>query len=578
MAGVTKIPAMLWVLGVVFTFGAAAVGLAEADNTYDFFIKEAKYKRLCRDKTILTVNGQFPGPTITARKGEVVIVKVHNQGNKNITIHWHGVDQPRNPWYDGPEFITQCPIQPGTSFTYRIVLSDEEGTIWWHAHSDFDRATVHGAFVIHPKRGSNYPFKAPEREIPIILGEWWKEDVTHMLEQSKRTGGEVDLSDANTINGQPGDLFPCSKDATFKLPVRTGKTYLLRIINAGLTNDLFFGIAGHPITIIGTDGRYLKPFTVKHIMISPGQTMDALLDTDRAIMGSSNGRYYMAARTFASNPDLDFNNSTATAILEYMDAPRARRVGLPDFPNLPANLDMDAATEYTAQLRSLASKDHPVDVPMHVDEEMFITIAVNVFPCAHNKTCEGPRGNSLAASLNNVSFQNPSIDILDAYYSAVDGVYEANFPNQPPFFFNFTDTTVPVEFEFTKAGTKVKVLEYGSVVEVVFQDTALNGAETHPMHLHGYAFYTVGKGFGIFNKSTDPAKYNLVDPPYQNTVTVPKAGWTAIRWRATNPGVWFMHCHFDRHTVWGMNTVFIVKDGNTPRSKMMSRPASMPKC
>ena len=56
------------------------------------------------------MNGQFPGPTIYARKDDVVIVNVYNQGNKNITLHWHGVDQPRNPWSDWPEYITQCPI------------------------------------------------------------------------------------------------------------------------------------------------------------------------------------------------------------------------------------------------------------------------------------------------------------------------------------------------------------------------------------------------------------------------------------------------------------------------------------
>jgi laccase len=151
------------------------------------------------------VNGQFPGPTIYARKGDLVIVNVHNNGSKNITIHWsvappaaekksiyisilgsklnlrctfwmillwrrHGVDQPRNPWSDGPEFITQCPIRPGGNFTYQVILFEEEGTLWWHAHSDFDRATVHGAIVIHPKRGTTFPFRKPDKEIPVILG------------------------------------------------------------------------------------------------------------------------------------------------------------------------------------------------------------------------------------------------------------------------------------------------------------------------------------------------------------------------------------------------------------------------
>ena len=133
-------------------------------------ITETNVTRLCHEKTILTVNGQFPGPTIHARKGNVVFVNVHNRGRKNITLHWHGVDQPRNRWFDGPEFITQCPIRPGAKFTYRIVFSDEEGTLWWHAHSDFDRATVHGAIVVRPKLGSAYPYPEPHKDIPIILG------------------------------------------------------------------------------------------------------------------------------------------------------------------------------------------------------------------------------------------------------------------------------------------------------------------------------------------------------------------------------------------------------------------------
>ena len=366
-------------------------------------------------------------------------------------------------------------------------------------------------------------------------GEWWNVDVQQLLEETMRTGSDVNISDANTINGQPGDLFPCSKNGTFRMPVEHGKTYLLRIINAGLTNEMFFAVAGHRLTVVGTDGRYLKPFTVDHIMISPGQTMNALLVADRPTDGTGNSRYYMAARTFASNTQLSANNSTATAILEYTDAPPS--AGPPDLPSLPAVNDIAAATAYTAQLRSLVTKDHPVDVPTHVDEHMLVTLAVNLLPCGANETCKGPISGTtrLAASLNNVSFVLPPVDVLDAYYYSIRGVYEPDFPNKPPFFFNFTDR-LPLELSFTKRGTKVKVVEYGAVVEVVFQDTGILGAESHPMHLHGFSFYVVGRGFGNFDKNTDPATYNLVDPPYQNTVSVPKAGWAAIRFRAANPG------------------------------------------
>ncbi|MQL82217.1 hypothetical protein Taro_014674 [Colocasia esculenta] len=178
----------------------------------DHLIEEATYTRLCRTKSILTVNGQFPGPTIYARHGDTVVIKAFNRADQNITLHWHGVKQPRNPWSDGPAYITQCPIKPGASFTYRIVFSTEEGTLWWHAHSDWARATVHGAIVVYPELGgAAFPFPRPHQHFLIVLGEWWKRDVNEVLGEMLQTGGVPNVSDAFTINGEPGDLYPCSK-------------------------------------------------------------------------------------------------------------------------------------------------------------------------------------------------------------------------------------------------------------------------------------------------------------------------------------------------------------------------------
>lgn len=82
----------------------------------------------------------------------------------------HGVKQLRNPWFDGPEYITQCPIPAGTNFTYQVLLSSEEGTLFWHAHSDWTRATVHGALVILPAEGTTYPFPKPDEEQVLVFG------------------------------------------------------------------------------------------------------------------------------------------------------------------------------------------------------------------------------------------------------------------------------------------------------------------------------------------------------------------------------------------------------------------------
>lgn len=78
--------------------------------------------------------------------------------------------QLRNPWSDGAEYIYQCPIRPGQKYTYRIQLTTEEGTIWWHAHSGWARATVHGMVIVYPQQGTVYPFLKPDEEVPIILG------------------------------------------------------------------------------------------------------------------------------------------------------------------------------------------------------------------------------------------------------------------------------------------------------------------------------------------------------------------------------------------------------------------------
>lgn len=82
----------------------------------------------------------------------------------------HGVRQIRTAWADGPEFITQCPIRPGGSYTYRFMISGQEGTLWWHAHSSWLRATVYGAIVIRPKERDSYPFAKPNHESVIVLG------------------------------------------------------------------------------------------------------------------------------------------------------------------------------------------------------------------------------------------------------------------------------------------------------------------------------------------------------------------------------------------------------------------------
>lgn len=68
---------------------------------------------------------------------------------------------------------------------------------------------------------------------------------------------------------------------TFKLKVKHGKTYLLRIINAALNDELFFSIANHTLEVVEADVVYVKvkPFETETLLIALGQTTNALLKT-----------------------------------------------------------------------------------------------------------------------------------------------------------------------------------------------------------------------------------------------------------------------------------------------------------
>ncbi|KAK4834010.1 hypothetical protein QYF36_014957 [Acer negundo] len=100
--------------------------------------------------------------------------------------------------------------------------------------------------VILPKLGVPFPFPKPHKQVyPLIFGEWFNANTEVIINRSLQTGAAPNISDAYTINGLPGPLYNCSAKDTFKLKVKPGKTYLLRLINAALNDELFFSIANH---------------------------------------------------------------------------------------------------------------------------------------------------------------------------------------------------------------------------------------------------------------------------------------------------------------------------------------------
>src|SRR5438552_12851134 len=68
------------------------------------------------------------GPTLRARRGGEVRVRLVNDMAEPTAIHWHGVRLPNA--MDGVPGLTQAAVEPGASFEYRFVVPDA-GTFWY---------------------------------------------------------------------------------------------------------------------------------------------------------------------------------------------------------------------------------------------------------------------------------------------------------------------------------------------------------------------------------------------------------------------------------------------------------------
>ncbi|TYH80751.1 hypothetical protein ES332_D03G153300v1 [Gossypium tomentosum] len=506
---------------------------------YPEAIKLKNITRLCHTKSIDTVNRKFPGPRVITREGDRLVVKVVNHVPNNISSHWHGVRQLRSGWADGPSYITQCPIQTGHSYVYNFTITGQRGTLFWHAHISWLRATVYGPLIILPRRNESYPFVKPYKEVPILFG------------------GGPNVSDAYTFNGLPGPLYNCSAKG------KARETYLLRLINAALSDELFFSIADHSLTVVEADAVYVKPFETNVLMITPGQTTNVLL---RAKSTAPNVTFLMLARPYATGMGT-FDNTTVAGILEY-ETPSSSLKNRPLLkPGLPAINATNFVANFTSKFRSLATAKFPANVPQKVDKKFFFTVGLGTKPCPKNQTCQGPTNTTkFAASMNNISFALPRIALFQSHFFSQysKGVYTTDFPAFPLIPFNYTGT--PPNNTVVNNGTKLVVIPFNTSVDVMLQDTSILGAESHPLHLHGYNFYVVGQGFGNFDPENDPPKFNLVDPVERNTVGVPSGG------------VWLMHYHFDVHQSWGLGVAWIVLDGEFPNQKLPPLPSDLPKC
>jgi len=101
--------------------------LAQKVVRYHLYVKDTLVNYAGKEKRAIAVNGQIPMPTLTFTEGDTAEIVVHNLLKENTSLHWHGVFLPNKE--DGVPYLTQQPIKPNSSHTYRFPII-QNGTHW----------------------------------------------------------------------------------------------------------------------------------------------------------------------------------------------------------------------------------------------------------------------------------------------------------------------------------------------------------------------------------------------------------------------------------------------------------------
>ncbi len=209
-------------------------------------------------------NGQIPGPTLKARIGDTLIVRLHNNLKEPTTIHWHGLRIPAA--MDGTEEV-QKPVQPGETFEYRLELPDA-GTFWYHPHTNetvqIERG-LYGAIIVEAE------------EEPAF-----DNDRLFILDDMK-LGPKGNFTQPYWFlprwlerhNGREGKTLLANGKEPTRITVAAGQVERWRFVNVANARYFRLSLGGKPFRIIATDGGLIEsPVTATEALLAPGERIE----------------------------------------------------------------------------------------------------------------------------------------------------------------------------------------------------------------------------------------------------------------------------------------------------------------
>ena len=568
------------------------IAVAQKVVHYDLHVKDTLVHYAGKEKRAIAVNGQIPMPTLEFTEGDTAEIVVHNLMKENTSLHWHGVFLPNKE--DGIPFLTQMPIKPGTTYTYRFPII-QNGTHWYHSHSGLqEQIGMHGSFIMH-KRPDDKTFRKGIDDlptVPIILSEWtnlnpsnvhrmlsnasdWfaiKKGSTQSYAEAIRSGHfktkltnewkrmmAMDVSDVYYDQVQMNGNHIADLKSIDGRALKGGDKVRLRIANGGASSYFWLRYAGGKITVVASDGNDVEPVEVDRLIIAVSETYDVVVTIPEdgkayEFMATTEDRTQSASYFIGSGTRQPVGPMPRLKYFEGMKMMNGMMKSNGDLNDMGMNM-------------SLNQMDMNVVMYPEITGEEKKKEKNNVREMNHS---EGKHDMNMADDSNRYN-ANALGNIVTLNYTMLKSPQNTALPKEAPV----------RELKFTLTGNmnryvwsmdnrvlaesdKIPVKK-GEVLRITLYN---NSMMRHPIHLHGF-------DFRVLNGQGDNA-------PLKNVVDIMPMETDTIEFLANTEGDWFFHCHILYHMMAGMNRVFAVdnyKNPNLPDKemayKMLQRESNM---
>ena len=217
------------------------------------------------------------GPTIEARTGETLRVRLDNALPEQTILHWHGLRVP-----EAADGHPRLAIDPGATYRYEFPVIDRAGTYWYHSHAHHRTGIqayrgMAGLFLVRDAEEDALGLPGGEHELPLFIQDRrLAADGTFEYDPMMHEAMEGFFGDAPFVNG-------------VRLPrhdVDAG-SHRLRLVNGSTSRILRIAFSnGQPFTLIGIDGGLLEQaVTLTTIDLGVGERADLVVDFGRVAVG-----------------------------------------------------------------------------------------------------------------------------------------------------------------------------------------------------------------------------------------------------------------------------------------------------